>query len=142
MKGYVVMEKGFEYNDEINSSTDGGFPKKIYFNVDAVKSAVKNLNLEKLKSESITDYAYDLEDVLSVDVEKFEEFLKRVDENHGGKEPKKNSWIDDTYMIHPKATNEELAEFEKMITLSFYEYVEVEVDVESFRDNQINQVFG
>lgn len=142
MKGYVVMSKGFEYNDEINYQTDGGFPQKIYFNIEDAKKEVQRLNLEKLKIENISDYAYDLGDILNVELQEFEKFLEKVNENHGGKETPKYLWQDNTYAIHSKATEDELEAFCKMISLVFYEYVEVEVDTESFRDNQTNQVLG
>jgi len=91
LKGYVVMEKGFEYNDEINYSAEGGFPKKIYFNIDDVKGEVERLNLEKLKGEDISNYAYNLEDVVK-NVEEFEKVLEKINKNHGGKEVSKYSW--------------------------------------------------
>lgn len=140
--GYVVMERGFEYNDEINSESEGGTPKKIIFNKDDANKEVKRLNIEKLKSTSITDYTYDIEDVLSVDVEEFEKLLESINESHGGKEKPKYQWQDDTYSIHPKATDEELEKVYKAISLRFYECVEVEVDRESFRDTQIDSVLS
>ena len=141
MTGYVVVEKGFEYNDEIHSPNEGGggIPKKIFFNLNDVQSEVKRLNLEMLKNVNIIDYAYDIEDVVN-DVEEFEALINKINENHGGKEQPKYNWQDYTWKIHSQATDDELSEVYKLVSLSFYDYYVVDIDTQSFRDNQIDRV--
>ena len=43
MKAYVILQKGFEYNDEIYSSQDSGcgFPKKIFYTKEGAKEESK-----------------------------------------------------------------------------------------------------
>lgn len=39
-----------------------------------------------------------------------------------------------------KANQDEINEYCKMVTVSFYDVVEVDVDMSSWRDNQLNQI--
>jgi hypothetical protein len=53
---------------------------------------------------------------------------------------KKYSWDNYENRLHPSANEDEVDEYCKMVTVSFYEVIEVDVDMSSWRDNQLNQI--
>ena len=138
MKSYVILQKGFEYNDEIYSDSEGGSPKLVTFDLEGVKNRVKELNISEYKKVSLRDYAYDMEDVLNVDEDTFLAFNRKLRQKYGEIQTR---WREDVnYMLHPKANEEEANEYAKMVTISFYEYVETEIDLQSFRNERINDI--
>ena len=141
MKVYVILQKGFEYNDEVYTEGEGGNPKIVCFSKEDAKSKVEQLNFDEYKKRSLSEYTYDLEDVLSVDVEEYEKFNESLVEKYG---PiiTTNRWDDDENILHPKASVEESKEYCKMTTLSFYDVVETEVDMESYRDYKIGEIIN
>lgn len=57
---YVIMERGYEYNDEIYQCQDfdSGTPTKIYSNrIDAERDCLK-YNVEWIRNEDLSDYSY------------------------------------------------------------------------------------
>ena len=48
MKAYIILRKGFEYNDEIYSQPDsgGGTPEKVFFTKEDAKQEILRLNIE------------------------------------------------------------------------------------------------
>ncbi len=138
MKSYVILQKGFEYNDEIYSDSEGGSPSLVTFDLEGAKNKVKELNISEYKKVSLRDYAYDMEDVLSVDEDTFLAFNRKLREKYGEIQTR---WREDVhYMLHPSANEEEANEYASMVTISFYEYVETEIDLQSFRNERINDV--
>lgn len=127
---YVVFEKGFEYNDEIYHEADvnGGAPKRVTFSKDDARRLVDELNRKSIRGCDIRNYAYDIEDLC--DPLKLEAFFIK----HGWK------WDEDMYdvCIPEEATDEQLDELLDIISLSFFDYQEVELDMISFRDRQID----
>ena len=139
MKAYVILRKGFEYDDNIYNSYDGGggTPDTIVFSKEDAIKKVEELNIEEFKTESITNYSYDIEDVLNVDYETYDNFNKKLVEKYGPI-PKK-IWSSNENVLHPNATNEEAIEYDKMINLTFFEYHETNMDMQSFREQRINE---
>lgn len=67
---YLVMEQGYEYNDEYYTRVDGGSPKKFFTNKKRAEEAAEAKNLEEfkrlIKEGYIREYSYDgLEGLLS-----------------------------------------------------------------------------
>ena len=58
MKAYVILQKGFEYNDEVYSENDGGGgnPQIICFSKEDAKAKVEQLNFDQYKRKSLQDY--------------------------------------------------------------------------------------
>jgi hypothetical protein len=139
MKAYVILKKGFEYDDNIYNESEGGNPQIVCFSKEDAKIKVDQLNFEEYKIRSLTEYTYDLEDVLSVDVEDYEKFNESLVEKYGPIVAT-NRWNDTENILHPKASVEESKEYCKMTTLSFYDVVETEVDMESYRDYKIGEI--
>jgi hypothetical protein len=139
MKAYVILKKGFEYDDNIYNESEGGNPQIVCFSKEDAKIKVDQLNFEEYKKRSLTEYTYDLEDVLSVDVEDYEKFNESLVEKYGPIVTT-NRWDDTENILHPKASVEESKKYCDMTTLSFYDVVETEVDMESYRDYKIGEI--
>jgi hypothetical protein len=141
MKAYVILKKGFEYDDNIYNESEGGNPQIVCFSKEDAKIKVDQLNFEEYKIRSLTEYTYDLEDVLSVDVEDYEKFNESLVEKYGPIVTT-NRWDDTENILHPKASVEESKKYCDMTTLSFYDVVETEVDMESYRDYKIGEIIN
>lgn len=140
MKAYVILRKGFEYDDNIYSSYEGGggTPDTIVFSKEDAIKKVEEMNIEEFKNESIHNYSYDIEDCLNVDRQQYDDFNKALVEKYGAIE-KKDVWSSTENVLHPKATKEEALEYDRMVNLTFFEYVETNLDMQSFREQRINE---
>jgi hypothetical protein len=119
MKYYIIQEIGFEYNDEIyqQNGGDNGTPTHVYKNkADAEKQAEK-LNFEKLQSEPICQYAYDVNDVIS-DVYAFTTKLSEIT----GKTVTEEE-IEYDFTL-PKMSLTDFNKIKDYIDLNFYQVVE------------------
>lgn len=137
-KAYIVMKKGYEYDDNTYNETEGGHPQIICFSKEDAKMKVKELNAKEYQEVSIFDYAYE-NDCLTVEWGEFEKFNKSLVEKYG-KFTSKYSWDNTEGQLHPKANEDEISEYCKMVTVSFYEVVEVDVDTSSYREEKIKQI--
>lgn len=138
-KAYIVMKKGYEYDDNIYNETEGGIPKTVCFSKDDAISKVKELNVKEYQTSSITDFSYEYEDCINVEWDVFEKFNQSLVEKYG-EVTKKYAWDNYENRLHPSANEDEVDEYCKMVTVSFYEVIEVDVDMSSWRDNQLNQI--
>lgn len=141
MIGYVVLQKGFEYNDEVYSTTEsgGGNPHKIFFTKEGAEEEVEKMNIEEFKQTNITQYSYDIEDICD-DSDELLQFCNSLNEKYG-KIESKNRWDSvDQYRLHNMATDEESKKYIKMVNLTFYEMVDVEVDQQDFRESKLQQI--
>jgi hypothetical protein len=141
MKAYVILQKGFEYNDEVYTESDGGNPKIIFFSKEDARAKVEQLNFDEYKQRSLSEYTYDIDDVLSVDVEEYESFNESLVEKYGPIVAA-NRWDDTENILHPKANLEESKKYSEMVSTSFYDVVETEVDMESYRDYKIGEIIN
>ena len=141
MKAYVILQKGFEYNDEVYTESDGGNPKIVCFSKEDARDKVEQLNFDEYKQRSLSEYTYDIDDVLSVDVEEYESFNESLVEKYGPIVAA-NRWDDTENILHPKANLEESKKYSEMVSTSFYDVVETEVDMESYRDYKIGEIIN
>lgn len=139
MKAHVIVKKGYEYDDNIYSESEGGNPELICFSKEDADKKVNELNKQEFKTTSLSYYSYDLEDILNVDVEEYENFNKSLIEKYG-RINKKNSWDNSENTLHPMANDEETEQYMEMVALSFYEVKPTDIDVQSFRDYKIDEV--
>lgn len=138
-KAYIVMKKGYEYDDNIYNETEGGTPKTVCFTKeDAIRKA-KELNVKEYQVSSITEFSYEYEDCVNVEWDVFESFNRTLVEKYGKIETK-YSWDNTENRLHPSANQDEINEYCRMVTVSFYEVLEVDVDMASWRDKQINSI--
>lgn len=140
MKAYVILRKGFEYDDNIYHEYEGGggSPDMIVFSKEDASRKVEEMNIEEFKTENIANYSYDIEDVLTVERHEYEEFNEKLVEKYGVI-AKKDVWTSNENVLHPKATIEEAKEYAKLINLSFFEFKETNMDMQSFREQRINE---
>jgi hypothetical protein len=124
-KGYIVLEVGFEYNDEYYSTGNYGTtyeaPKKVFLNEETAMVELRQKTFEKLRGEDLGRYGGDgldgickkgMNDVFSKICQ--EEFDIDTDE----------------YDIEiPKtATDEQLMKIIECLKLEFFKLVEVDLD--------------
>lgn len=140
MKAYVILRKGFEYDDNIYSEYEGGggTPDTIVFSKEDAIKKVEELNTIEFKSENIASYSYDIEDVLNVERHEYDEFNEKLVEKYGAIE-KKDVWTSYENVLHPKANKEEAHQYDNMVNLTFFEFKETNMDMQSFRDQRINE---
>jgi len=141
MKAYVIMQKGYEYDDNIYNPTEGGTPTKVFFNEDAYIEKEK-LEIKCMKELEITNYVYSIEDELNVELDEVESFLESLNDKYGIPAPV-NRWDSfGKFQLNPMASDEESRKFLSMHSIRFYDVVEVEVDVTSLRDAQIDRILS
>jgi len=138
MKAHVIVKKGYEYDDNIYSESEGGNPELICFSKEDAEAKVNELNKREFKTSSLSYYSYSLDDILNVDVEEYEKFNESLVEKYGP--IKKSGWGDTENILHPDANEEETEEYMKMVSLTFYEVKPTDIDVQSFRDYKITEV--
>ena len=138
-KAYVILKKGFEYDDNIYNEVDGGKPSLVVFDKEDADQKVYELNIQEYKQLNITDYGYGLDEVLKVDEDVYTDFNKSLVEKYG-EIAKQGSWDRTEYRLHPMADDEESKKYAKMLEISFYEVVETDLDMKSYRDTKINSI--
>lgn len=128
-KGYVVLQSGWEYNDEVYMSTDGGTPLKVFADRGDAERYAQKMTLEELRKlprDGLASYGYDWGEVFeSSDEEKTSKLLA---EAFGRKRFNLEDWWADGASIPEKISDENLQKVESAIILQFYEVVEVDVD--------------
>lgn len=85
-----------------------------------------------------TDFTYD-DEWLNVDYNDFNDFNKSLIEKYG-KIPTNNHWEDTEDKLHPSANESEINEYCKMVNISFYDVVEIDIDVSSYRDKKLRDI--
>jgi len=141
MNAFVVLRKGFEYNDEIYSQSEnsGGNPHKVFFTREGCSEEVERMNIKEFKETNISEYSYDIEDICD-DPEELLEFCKSLEDKYGKMESTDRWNSPDEYRLHKMATDEEAKKYGDMVNLYFYEMVEVEVDQQDLRESKIQQI--
>jgi hypothetical protein len=140
-KAYVILRKGFEYDDNIYNESEGGSPSLIVFSKEDAMKKVNELNIKEYKECSLHEYSYDLEDSLNVEVSEYEEFNESLNTKYG-KPESKNRWDSFENKLHPMANEEETQKYMSMVKLSFYEAVETDIDVQSYREQKITEILN
>jgi hypothetical protein len=138
-KAYVILKKGFEYDDNIYNEVDGGNPSLVVFDKEDADTKVYELNIQEYKQVNITDYGYGLDEVLKVDEDVYYDFNKSLVEKYG-EIKKQGSWDRTESRLHPMANDDESKNYAKMMDLDFYKVVETDIDMKSYRDTKINSI--
>jgi hypothetical protein len=140
-KAYVILKKGFEYDDNIYSETEGGSPSLIVFSKEDAIKKLEELNAKEYKACSLNEYSYDLEDSLNVEISEYDEFNESLNTKYG-KPESKNRWDSFENRLHPMANEEETQKYMSMVKMSFYEAVETDIDVRSYREKKITEILN
>jgi len=145
LKAYVLIEKGYEYDDNYyNEHGDGGGnPKTVLFDKDFAKSKCRDLEIKRHKTENISEYCPGgIEDYVD-NVEEFEKFLDSLIQKYGPIK-KQSKW--DTinkYRLHPLSNREEEDKYLSYLDgYLFYDICETDIDKESLRDSQVSYLTG
>ena len=68
MSYFVLMEAGFDYNDEVYLPSEGGNPSRVFTSKEAAEKVMLQKNIDQFKNiledGSIKDYGYSLDEVL------------------------------------------------------------------------------
>ncbi len=132
---YVLMEQGFEYNDEYYTRTDGGNPKNVFTNRKKAEAACEEKNLEEfkrlVKEGYIREYTSDgLEGLLSDSVTEedllYEEGIFRTLFGLSAEDWYEAQWgnADDSLKVEP--TEKQWAQLMSCFNLNFYNVVTVQ----------------
>jgi hypothetical protein len=123
-KGYIVLEIGWEYNDEYYSTGNYGemyeAPSEIFIDKDKAKAEWLKKEIASLKGVNLMNYIgeQDLTDYLTTDEETFEKFLK-------------DTWnleLDDYEIEIPqKAKDEDIIKLIGLISLRFFKLHEITI---------------
>jgi hypothetical protein len=140
-KAYVILRKGFEYDDNIYSESEGGSPSLIVFSKEDANRKVDELNAKEFKQCSISEYSYDMEDILTVEIGEYDKFNESLNQKYG-KPESKNRWESYENRLHPMANEEETEKYIKMVSMSFYEAIETDIDVRSYREKKITEILN
>jgi hypothetical protein len=140
-KAYVILRKGFEYDDNIYSESEGGSPSLIVFSKEDANRKVNELNAKEFKQCSISEYSYDMEDILTVEIDEYDKFNESLNQKYG-KPESKNRWESYENRLHPEANEEEAEKYIKMVSMSFYEAIETDIDVRSYREKKITEILN
>ena len=141
MNAYVVLQKGYEYNDEVHSQAEsgGGHPHKIFFTQEGAREEVERMNINEFKNTNISEYFYDVDEVCD-DPDELLNFCNLLNEKYGKIESKDRWSQPDEYRLHPMANDEESKKYANMVDLVFYEMVQVEVDQQDLRESKLQEL--
>jgi len=141
MIAYVVLQKGFEYNDEVYSQAEsgGGHPHKIFFTQEGAREEVEKMNISEFKNTNISEYSYDIEDICD-DPDELLNFCNSLNEKYGKIESKDRWSQPDEYRLHQMASDEESKKYASMVDINFYEMVQVEVDQQDLRESKLQEL--
>ena len=126
-KGYIVLEVGYEYNDEYYHTGNYGAtyeaPEKVFTDKEKANDELKQKTFEKLRGgEDLGRYNGDWLDGICKDGMQ-DEFAKIFKEEFDIDVEKKYEAV-----VPKKATDEQLMKIIECLDLEFFELVEVELD--------------
>jgi hypothetical protein len=123
-KGYVILEVGYEYNDEVYSTGNYGeqfeAPNEVYTDKDKAKAEMSVRANKQLRGLSLAHYGYGLDEITNDEQELItffkDEFNIEVDD-------------EDFYDmdVPSSATDEQLEKLQGLLTLKFFRLKEVEL---------------
>jgi hypothetical protein len=82
-----------------------------------------------------------MEDILTVEISEYDKFNESLNQKYG-KPESKNRWESYENRLHPMANEEETQKYTNMVKLSFYEAVETDIDVRSYREKKITEILN
>lgn len=137
-KAYVILEKGFEYDDNIYNEPEsgGGNPKLITFTKEEAEQKARELNIKELKQVELCDYSYELEDVLNVARDEYVAFNTALAIKYNSS----SEDFEEIYTLHKNADEKESLDYLKMVSIEFFTVVKTDIDLESYRDTKIDAI--
>ena len=124
-KGYIVLEVGYEYDDEFYSTGNYGetyeAPNKVYLSQEKAIIELKKQTMEKMRGEDLSRYnGNGLEGICKKGMQ--DQFCKIMNEEF---ELNAEDWELD---IPKTATDEQLEKIIECLELEFFKLVEIELE--------------
>jgi hypothetical protein len=136
MKGYIILEKGYEYDDNYYNPSEGGHPTKIFYTKPAALEAIDEYEFLAHTDRDVTNY-YGRDHMKSED--DWRSMCESMTQKYG--EMKSNPWSGNYTRPNIKMTKEERKQYLSNFTeYLFYTIVETEFDTQDMRDHKINSV--
>lgn len=136
--GYVVLEIGYEYNDEFyyKNGDNCGTPTKIYLDKNKALHEVNALNERAiLEIDNICEYAEDIREIIH-DVNEFERILKNYDKSVDADD---SHAMGESFRQHfLKFNSTDKRRILRLIKLEFFSIQEVEIDENSLPPKTLN----
>ncbi|MGI9472945.1 MAG: hypothetical protein ACR2NZ_15500 [Rubripirellula sp.] len=128
-KAFVVVERGFEYNDEIYDLNDAASPRRVFLNKTAALREAEARNVQKLREFNPLAFCYAIEEISSHDAA---ELSGRISEILGTTFRLPSE--DDAWELEPifphTASDEQLAEIFRLFDrLAFFQVIESNVSI-------------
>jgi len=141
-KSYVLLEIGFEYNDEIYycSENSAGHPQSVFLDLETAKQVLLKKNIEKFQNlfsypGNLSEYCYEADDLFNRNRKKdFNKFLEKHCQCsldvfiknfiYHGDDEKEGVRIKDCLL---KLSQEEWATYASFFNLTFFTLAEVEI---------------
>ena len=76
-----------------------------------------------------------------MDLIEYDEFNESLNDKYGKPEIK-NRWESSENRLHPMANEEETKKYMSMVKISFYEVVETDIDIQSYREKKITEILN
>lgn len=135
---YVLMEEGWEYNDEtfFHPESGSGTPRKVFATNEAAQKECDARNVESFRdlftSGEANQYFYSFDDVIPYNKRKDRDFMVKLEslcsKIFGTTVSGINDALEDqeSMEINEGATDEDWLAFQAMTTMNFWNVVEVE----------------
>lgn len=135
---YVLMEEGWEYNDEtfFHPESGGGTPSKIYATLEAATKERDRRNVDSIRKLFTTgeasQYFYNIDDIILYEHRKNHTGTAMIEsltvKIFGMTVGELNDKLDgrDEIAVNPDVTDADWLEFQSKLTLNFWDVVECE----------------
>lgn len=128
-KAYIVVERGFEYNDEIYDLNDDSAPRQVFLDKTSALREAELRNIDQIRQYNPQAFCYGLEEITS---QSEEELGRKISEILGGgfeMPPEEDAWELDP-IFPSSATDDQLKEIFRLFDkLEFFQVVEADVSV-------------
>ncbi len=128
-KAYVVVERGFEYNDEIYDLNDEASPRQIFLDKTTALRAAEAKNVDQIRQHNPLAFCYGVDEISSLSAEQLSRRISEILGTSFQLPGEEDAW--DLDPIFPSsATDEQLqAIFALFDKLEFFQVVESDVSV-------------
>ena len=128
-KVFVVVERGFEYNDEIYELEEDAAPRHVFLDKESARREAEFRNVDQLRTVNPLAFCYELAEVCSLDAEQLQERIANILGSDYQLPGEDGFWELDP-IFPPSASDDQLREIFKLFDrLDFFEVIEADVSV-------------
>ena len=123
MKAYIILEAGYEYNDEYyyRPESEGGTPKNTFLDKEKAEKKQQELEIEQIRGLSLGHYGYEASDISDFPEELTQFFKDEFDQIE-----EKGSYPE--FTVPMEATDKQIIKLIDLIDLEFYSVFETDVE--------------